>query len=198
MKNITTIQDAQEQRDQQINNFILRELLAICLAVFSFFAGHNLLTVVLLGIAVYFFLAIGKISEQWERAIEQITFSQQTLNLYVYPKQPFDYEVLSRKEFAVQMLKQYNPHEVTVWLIDFRSPVVWGYTVYPDKTETVFVERPEIAAGESWEQFQEYLQYFINSDTDSRKRLLAKKSNAKAMPSEWYNQFVQNQNPAEN
>jgi hypothetical protein len=195
---IQTIKDAQDQRDSQLTNFTVRMVLAVALSIIAFIGGHNLTTILLLAIGVYFWIAKIKIAEQWEKAIEIISFSQQTLNLYVYARHPNDYSVLQRKEFAVSMLQAHNPHEVTVWLIDFRSPVVWGYTAYKEKVETVFVERQEIAAGESWEQFQEYLKWFIASDTDQRKRLLAKKSTAKQMPDDWYNQFVQNQKKEQN
>jgi hypothetical protein len=107
-----------------------------------------------------------------------IVFRHEVLNMYAYSLAPDDDSVYKRNQMALNKLQETgNRQGLKVYAIVFRNPVMWVSEINDDGTiVTKSLERPEttmVPAGESFEQFSQWVEYFITLDTNKRKIELA-------------------------
>lgn len=108
--------------------------------------------------------------------IEKITFTQQIDNLYVYSMNEHDATVAATFQTALEKLKAYgNKHQVRVYRFIFQQPnyIVMWYDAAGNLQKDLRW-REEGTSYETFVQFTQWVGQTILTETDKRRRALAK------------------------
>jgi len=168
---------------------------AFLYTIVPFSAGYNghpyiCLALIIAGIIGFWTWAEIVLAE-FEYRKEAIRYKRQVENLYICSSWPGDDTVGAVfVETLNKLVEHKNPHEVRVYQMIYRRPVVRVTFVNKEGNRIdQQIPRPGIVAGETWEQFCEFSESFRTEQTDKRRREL------EAAPAwEWNEQHVYGQN----